>query len=285
VCVAEGDKIYGSTRELMKGNGLLDAINQSGAEPYFFEEHGYEKGYFQDSFSFEDHHWTDLPYVANIIKEVDHIVVLPRLSSHLITGYSHGHKNAVGWLRYDSRFQMHFKGDSIHEKYTEINYLKEIRKRYRLTITLAEKILLDQGPNDGTIADTDPLILIASPDLASHDAFSVAVLAYIDSITPPDQSIVFPYGENADIYNNLVVTMFGSKYGIPWGTGKKEDYTSVAFHDYQKGIKNDRGLVRAYEISGGIPSVITVNLYGEKPDDALQHFLKIYSDGIFNLVV
>ena len=41
--------------------------------------------------------------IARAITEVDHLVYLPRLSSHVLTGYTHGHKIAVGWLRDDPR--------------------------------------------------------------------------------------------------------------------------------------------------------------------------------------
>ena len=282
VRLAPGDKLFGSTRDVMQGNGLLAAIEESGGTPHFFEEHGYEDGYFPATMDVEGHHWTAPPQIAKIIKDVDHIVTLPRLSSHIIAGYSHGHKCAVGWLRDDSRYLLHFEGASLHEKYAELNYTEEIRSRHRLTLTLAEKLLLDSGPDQGTIAQADPAIVIASPHMANHDALAVALLAHIDSLTPEDSPIPMKYGPEADTFNQLLVTMLiPTKYGEPWGSREPSAYTPVPFHEYWKGIESDRSLSRAYEILGGIPEQIQVRMMGEEPDSDLFAYLKDADGGIF----
>ncbi|MCP4600406.1 MAG: DUF362 domain-containing protein [Proteobacteria bacterium] len=283
VRLAKGEKKSGSTRKLMDGNGLLQAIEESGAEPYFFEEHGYEDGYFEATLPFSDSVWPAPPNLTKVIKEVDHIIGLPRMASHVLAGYTHGHKNSIGWLRDDSRHLMHFDAGTLHEKYTEVNYCKEIRDRYRLTITLAEKILLDSGPDTGTIANLDPLFVIGSAGLANHDTLSVALLAFIDKKTPPGP-LVFPvYGSGANTYNLAMVTAL-SNAAIPWESQGASRYTALHAHKYQQGISNDRGLKYAYEkILGGVPDSIQVQLLGKKPDSELRSFLESYDQGIFDL--
>ncbi|MBM4356154.1 MAG: DUF362 domain-containing protein, partial [Deltaproteobacteria bacterium] len=80
-------KLTGSTRGLMEKNGLLAAIEESGATPWCFEEHGHQQGFFAAGMAgVPGSHWSDGPWVASVLEEVDHVVTLPRLSSHLIGG-------------------------------------------------------------------------------------------------------------------------------------------------------------------------------------------------------
>jgi len=137
---------------------------------------------------------------------------------------------------------------NLHNRYVELNYHPLLRARLRLAITLAEKVLLDLGPNDGTIADLDAWVVVASSHLANHDAVGVAVLAHVDGVTPQAPRLV------------------------------------RATKAYQKGIGSDPSLRRAYEILGGIPSAIRVNLLGQGPGAALRTSLDSYDGGILNLV-
>ncbi|UCC40968.1 MAG: DUF362 domain-containing protein [Candidatus Aminicenantes bacterium] len=283
VRLAKGEKKAGSTRNLMKENELLNAIEDSGAKPHFFEEYGFDDGYFKATIPFTDSKWPVRPYLARIIKEVDHIIGLPRLSSHVLAGYTHGHKNAVGWLREDSRHLMHFDAGSLHEKYTEVNYCNEIRDRYRMTITLAEKILLDAGPDIGTVADLKPWIIIASANLAYHDTLSVAVHAHIDNETPQNPSLEFIYDDNAIKYNRNFLNTNADSTGIPWESEGSSAYTALKTHQYQKGISEDLALTHAYRILGGMPDSIQIKLLGEEPNSLLRSFLESYNKGIFAL--
>src|SRR5262249_30769269 len=135
-------------------------------------------------------HWGEPPRVARIVREVDHIVYLPRLSSHALSGYTHAHKIAVGWLRDDSRFHLHYKAADFHAKFVEVSYSPEIRSRLRLVITLAEQMILGTGPHHGTPGLTDAWVVLGSSHLANHDAVSVAVMAYVDLHTPPNLHII-----------------------------------------------------------------------------------------------
>jgi len=282
VRLVEGEERFGSTKAFTEQNGLLAAITAAGAEPHFFDDQGYAAGYFEATPP-EGDHWAEPMMVPNVVKEVDHIVYLPRLSSHILAGYTHGLKVSMGWLRDDSRFHVHHDAASLHEKYTEINYCTEIRDRLRLVLTFAESLLLDMGPDDGTIAVADPRIVIASADLANHDALTAAVLAHIDEITPKDPGVAFTYGDNANTFNSLFLSsLVQGATGLPWGSGS-DGYTALVAHKYWDGIDADRALSRAYEITGGVPEQITVRLSGAALEPDLKTAIEAYSGGVFNL--
>ncbi len=285
VRLVKNHKRHRSTEDLTRQNGLHEAIMDSGARPYFFDDHGYETGYFQAALPFSGSHWREPPYVAKIIREVDHIIYLPRMSSHVLAGYTHGHKIAVGWLRDDSRFQMHFEAGSFHEKYVEVNYIPDIRKRLRLVITLAEQVLLNVGPDVGTVAAPDSWIVIASSSLANHDAMSVAALAYVDSKTPDGAHLIPPaYGTLSNSANwTFLSQLVPVQTGIPWGKPLMISYQTLRNHKYQKGISSDLALSRAYQILGGEPKAIPIHTAGQTPGAEFRSFLKAYGSGVLKV--
>ena len=247
VRTTKGGGRSGSTRKLTDSNGLYQAIIESGAEPYYFDDQAWEEGFFEADVAIDGHHWSAPPHLAKIITEVDHIIYLPRLSAHMAAGCTHGHKIAVGWLRTDSRYAMHADASNLHRRFAELNYIPALRDRLRLTITLAEKVLLDVGPDNGTIADLDSWMVIASSHLANHDVVAVAALAHVDRAMPDSSRIV------------------------------------RAPSEYQNGIGSDSALLRAYEILGGIPSSIPVKLLGQQPDAAFRASLESHDRGILDL--
>ena len=283
VRLAADGTLTGSTKECMEANGLLAAIEGAGATPHFIEKHGYDEGYFKATLPFSSN-WSEGPYISSVIKEVDHIITLPRLSSHVIAGYTHAHKCAVGWLRDDSRYLMHFDAATMHEKYTELNYADEIASRHRLTITAGVKILLDMGPDQGTVAEADPMLVVASENMAHHDALTVALMAYVDDLTPPAGDLVFVYDKNCNDFNKMLTqTLVEMWYGVPWGKKDKSEYTDLPYHDYRKGVAHDRGLLRAYEILGGAPETVAVKIVGGEPATELAEFLTAHDDGRLGL--
>jgi len=287
VRLAAGDKLWGSTKQVMKENGLLAAIEGSGAVPYALEEHGYESGYFAAGLPLSDSHWASGPYMAAIIKEVDHVITLPRMSSHVIAGCSLGHKCAIGWLRDDSRYLLHFEGASIHEKVAELSFATELREKHRLVITLADYGLFDSGPDKGTVAPLDPVAVIASPVVADHDALAVAIMAWFDAHTAVDSQLPVVYSaEDADAVNQLLLkVLVPAKYGEPWGPGDMADYAPVPFHAYQEGVSSNLVLARSFALLGGVPAALPVKLVGKAPDEDLRSFLEAFDNGFLKLEV
>lgn len=274
-----------STRELTQCNGLYNAIVESGATPLFFDDLDFENGYFRAESPSPDWHWREPPYLPNVIREVDHIVYLPRLSSHILSSYTHGHKIAVGWLREDSRFQMHFEAGSYHEKYVEVNYFPDVRNRLRMVITLAEQMLLQVGPRAGTIGDADSWVVVGSTHLAHHEVVSVAVLNYIHALTPWRIHVVPPpYGPMCNSMNWAFVDWYvRARSGIAWGKPDPWKYQALHRHDYQQGIRHDLALMRAYEILGGVPESIPVVLRGRVPAADFRAHLEAHSGGVLRL--
>lgn len=274
VRLVEGERRFSSTRALMAGNGLLDAIEDSGAEPHFFDDHGFEDGYVEADFDAElfplGSSWARPAHIARVTTEVDHIVYLGRLSSHLMTGYTCGHKISVGWMRDDTRHDMHHDAAAIFEKYTELNYCQQIRSRFRLAVTYADEILTTCGPDQGTIATADPRVVIASSHLANHDVACVTMLNWAQEHLGNDRFTGgLPYGPWASAVNHMLPGLVLASTGMPWSSGASLLPSTYVPHAYGEGIESDRALTRAYELLGGVPRRVPLSIVGAQPDEAL----------------
>jgi uncharacterized protein (DUF362 family) len=268
------DRRWRTTQSVMEANGLTQAIIDGGGEPHYFDDHGYDDGYVVATMR-PNSSWRYPPRIARIATEVDHIVYLPRLSSHLMTGYSHGHKLAVGWLRDDSRHHMHHEAGDIFEKYTDVNYCDEIASRLRLVLTLAEEVLCTGGPDSGGIAIADPRLVLASSHLANHDAVAVAVLTWAQQqLAHTRDTVGVPYGPWASGTNAAFLAAVESQTGMPW-TSTDAGLMGGGYwpHDYSS-VATDRSLQRAYQLLGGVPRSIEVAWAGSSPDTTLQAHLR-----------
>lgn len=152
-----------SSRSCFERSGMA-----SGADVQFtgFEERGWNDGFFHFS-SQAAASWPEGFHATSLIREVDHIVALPRLSTHIHTGVTLGFKLAVGYLRADSRMAFHQDGPFfwptkryVHgteiptdgraqhrffEKITEINLA--VADRQRLTLCLGTQAQVTFGPD------------------------------------------------------------------------------------------------------------------------------------------
>jgi len=283
--VADGRR-FSSTRECLQKNGLLDAITNSGAEVYCFDDQDYDASFFQATPP-DGSHWTRPLMLPTVIREVDHIVVLPRISSHIIAGYTLSHKAAIGWLREDSRNHLHTDAQSFYEKYTEINYVPEIRDRLRLALVYAEKLLLHLGPDEvtagfpSTIVEANPRIVLASTNLVNIDTVAVGLFVHLNQTTPVPANVHVVYSpDSADFFNRaLVSSIVRQDTGIPWGPATAADYTPLTAHAFEQGISHDRALARAWELTGGRPSTIRVVQHGARMDAALRDAIVEHGEG------
>ena len=95
----------GSTRELMNSCGVARAAEEAGAELVLPEEEGWE-AFFEDQ-PVCGSHWKSGIMMPKIINEVDHIVLLPRCSRHVLAGSTLGMKAADGYpARVSSRCRL-----------------------------------------------------------------------------------------------------------------------------------------------------------------------------------
>jgi uncharacterized protein (DUF362 family) len=178
----------GASRAFAADTGLLPVIEAHGAIPVFFEERGYD-AYFP-ACPAGAHHWPEPPQITTLVRDVDHIVYLPRLGSHIMADITAGLKVGVGFLREDSRRLLHQGGAHFAAMYAELNEIPEIKAKLRLTVTAARKIMTLFGPDDGHVVEPAAGAVFASEDLLAHDLFAYACLQHArDRLTPPDASL------------------------------------------------------------------------------------------------
>lgn len=262
------DKRVSSTRRLMSDNGLLEAIEAPGATPHFFDDHGWDKGYFSPAADFENH-WPEGIWMPRIIEEVDHIIYLTRLSTHVMAGYTAGIKVSVGWLRDDSRKHLHRDAATFFERFAEINHFAPLRDKFRFVLTLGDAALLDFGPDQGAVYQFEHPHAIASTNLVDHDSVVSALLPWLDKdmASVYDAALFYPRRSNA--VNAAFVR------GI-WGKEASRDYTRmVPPRDISK-LEHDKARHHLAILQGYRPS--RINLKGKPsslPGELLAHLEEV----------
>jgi uncharacterized protein (DUF362 family) len=170
------DRRRGSTRALMRRNGLWQAAEDAAAAPIAFEELGY------DSYVAEhvprSGHWRGEVWITRVAAAVDHIVYLPRVSHHALAFATLGLKLGVGWLREDSRLELHRDAASFAEKFAEVNRLPTIAARLRLVVSDATSVLTTFGPDHGYVTRPATGLVFASTDIVGHDLLAHRWLAW-----------------------------------------------------------------------------------------------------------
>ena len=177
----------GSSRAFAQTSGLLAVIEENGATPIFFEERGYDS--YIETFPTGEHHWSHPLRITSFVNEVDHIVYVPRLGSHGFADLTSGMKIGVGFLREDSRRELHQGGDSYYPMYEEINEVPEIKSKLRLTVSTGRKVMTLVGPDAGYVTEPNSAPIFASENLLAHELFAYAFLQYTrEYLTPKDAS-------------------------------------------------------------------------------------------------
>lgn len=164
----------GSTRALVQASGLQAVIDKNGATPVFFEERGYDA--YLETYPAGQHHWKEPLHITSFVNEVDHIVYLPRLSSHALADLTGAMKIGVGFLRGDSRLAFHRSGENFYPMYQEINEVPEIKSKLRLSVSSGRSMFSLVGPDVGYMIDPDYGPVFASENLLAHDVFAYAFL-------------------------------------------------------------------------------------------------------------
>lgn len=248
------NKVKGSTRKLMRQNGIAEAAVRAGAELYFPEEIGW-KAFFEDT-PVSSVHWKHGMMMPAILKEVDHIILMPRCGRHALLGSTLGMKCAVGYWRTDTRLEYHRDASSIQEKTADANTVSSLLDKQRLVLTTATKILTTFGPDWGFAAQPETGIVIASESIVAHDMVSLAWLLENRSKMSKAQKKKSwdPYQTQffADSGNRIVVLMLG-------GINEVLHAETLVRNDIHS-IWDDRVLNRACQVMGGTPCVNLVNV-------------------------
>ncbi len=271
-----------SSRRVFESNGLLRAIEDAGAEAHFFDEEDFEDGFFAATLS-ADAMWRKPMMIPRIVRDVDHLVVLPRMSAHVLSGYTMALKSAVGFLREDSRHHLHHDAADFYERFVDINYSDEIGGKMRLAYTYSPKLLLHLGPDQGSVVDADPAIAIVSTSLARHDTVGAALFQYFNR-NEPVTGPAMPYPLSATLANTTFVNaVVPGDTGLPWEEPDAGLGSFMTPHDFYAGVRADRALLHAYRNEGALPSTLGVRMVGQAPDEPIAEHLAWYSDGVLDL--
>jgi uncharacterized protein (DUF362 family) len=255
----------GSSKKLCQSTGLLEAIEESGATPVFFEEDGYD-AYFQTSPS-GDHHWKTPPRISSIVNTVDHIIFMPRVSSHFFGDMTSGLKLAVGFLREDSRRDFHSGGKDFFAMYEEIAQVPEISSKLRLTITSGRKVLTTIGPDTGDITEPEYGLVFASEDLLANEILSYAWLQWNREFET--SFLGRTVKGNLSRLGPFINKKFVGKY---W---PREDVKVEGFQVFKPGnIYDHPAIMNFMKRKGGKPEKIAWKQINDIPDKSIPEYMK-----------
>jgi uncharacterized protein (DUF362 family) len=261
------DKQKGSSRECLTKNGLHAAAIESGAEIHYFEEAGYD-AYFGVR-PVTANHWKGDLFLPNILNEIDHVIVLPRVSRHVLAGSSLGLKAAVGWLRDDSRLELHRDGRTFYDKIAEINQAAVLREKVRLYLTVATKVQTTIGPDMGYKTEPAPGLVIGSESVLTHDMIALGWLLWnTEKLTPGFRRIGLMDGYAwfpGAINRGFVGYVWGIRELVNSESYSKADITSV---------RKDPVMARAAALMGGFPEVELEDVVGNLPPDIRAYLME-----------
>jgi uncharacterized protein (DUF362 family) len=239
------DGLEGSTRELMRMNGLARASEEAGAEVHAFEEAGWD-GFFEATPESVGA-WKASVMLPSILNEVDHVVLMPRTARHLLAGSTLGLKAAVGWWRHDSRLEYHRDAGTFSEKTADANRVGAITDRQRLVLSSATKVLTTFGPDSGHIAEPETGIVFASTDLVAHDMISLSWLLENRALmVPAERDGVFDDPNQSETIVNLANRLITNWLG---GFGEALRVERLRRYDLKR-LEDDRVLMRAFGTTG-----------------------------------
>ena len=241
--------LSGSTRNLMAKCGMADAVLRSGAELHFFEEAGWNA--FYEDYPVAGSHWKKGLMMPSILREMDHIILMPRCGRHTLAGSTLGLKAAVGYWRTDTRLEYHKDAEGLYEKTAEGNTVSTLLTKQRLVVSVADKVLSTYGPDKGYVIEPSTGLVITSESVVAHDMVSLAWLmlnrleAPLSQLNWFNDPNVSPFVVN--MANRWVVSMLGTLIdAIVVERFERNEVNS---------IWDDRTLNRAYEVLGGRPTV------------------------------
>lgn len=245
------DGLSGSSRVLMEENGIARAAEEAGAEVVAFEEAGWDGFYDETPEAGES--WQAPLLMPGVLREVDHIVLMPRCARHLLAGSTLGLKAAVGWWRHDSRLEYHHDAATFSQKTAESNTAPVLLSKQRLVLSSATKVLTTFGPDQGYVAEPETGLVMASPSVVAHDMASLAWLIENQKIATPAE---LREGVLSDPNQSETVVNLANRLVNFWLDGSVSALTAQTLERYDlETIWDDRVLGRAFQISGGVPEL------------------------------
>jgi uncharacterized protein (DUF362 family) len=258
-------RVSGSTRHLMQASGMAAAVLAAGGELHAFEEGGWD-GFYED-WPAAGAHWQGGLMMPEILREVEHIVLMPRCARHVLAGASLGLKAAVGYWRHDTRLEYHRHGSTLHEKTAEGNTVASLLDKQRLVLTAADKLLATFGPDAGRVCRPETGLVIASESVVAHDMVSLAWLLETRRAMPS-------MARNSFMDRSRLVAWIGNRVVVGFLGRWRNALGSEAFVKTPLAtIADDRTLNHAYHVLGGRPEICLIAANDLIPD-ALQRRLR-----------
>jgi uncharacterized protein (DUF362 family) len=260
------DRQEGSSRQLAKTAGILKVVEDSGAEPCFFEEYGWDA--YRPAIPDGKNHWKKPIMVPAKLDEVDHIIFLPRVSSHILAGNTLGFKLSVGFLRSDSRGEFHKGGRQFYSMYEEINYVPQIASKLRLVLSSGRSVLTLVGPNDGPIAEPDYGLVLASDDLLAHEMLAYAWLQWNRQFETSSiaHMTMGSHTKSRSRYNR----QFSDRM---WPDKDGRETPPIDYFE-PRNLYNHPAIVNHLKHLGGLPRSIAVEEINKQPDSSVIDYLK-----------
>jgi len=242
------DRTRGSTRALMERNGIARAAREAGAEVRAFEEAGWD-GFYDERPAVRGT-WAGPVMLPAVLREVDHVVLMPRCARHVLAGSTLGLKAAVGWWRHDTRLEYHRDAATFAEKTADANFVPTMLARQRLVLTCATQVLTAFGPDTGWVHAPETGLVFASRSIVAHDMVSLAWLLEGRREMPAakrDGLLDDPNGSGTfvNVANRVVVPWLG-------GVGDVVRAEWLPRWDLDT-VWDDRVLRRAFAVTGGVP--------------------------------
>jgi len=259
--------LSGSSRELMASSGVAKAVQASGAEMHCFEEGGWDA--FYEDFPAAGSNWKRGLMMPNVLKDVQHIILMPRCSRHILAGSSLGMKAAVGYWRHDTRLEYHRDAATLQEKTAEGNTVTTLKTKQRLVISAAEKLLTTFGPDKGYVFEPDTGLIIASDSVVAHDMVSLAWLLENRRMIPASERDGF-------LDTNQVVPRIVNHLVTHWLGGWRPALSSETMSKNSLNtIWDDRVLNHSYEILGGVPVTLLESANNALPEELKNRLVRM----------
>jgi uncharacterized protein (DUF362 family) len=252
------DGVRGSTRSLMEASGIAAAVLAAGGELHAFEEGGWDSFYAEPPAAGSS--WQGELMMPNILREVEHIILMPRCGRHVLAGASLGLKAAVGYWRTDTRLEYHRDASTFHEKTAEGNTVATLLDKQRLVLTAADKVLATFGPDNGCVCQPEIGLVIASESVVAHDMISLAWLIETRRTMPP--------ARDSFRDKSRLLARFGNRVVVGLLSDWKTALTSEALtKNALDSIGDDWGLNHAHRVLGGRPEIALKVVNDLVPED------------------
>ena len=270
------NQLKGNTRKLMEQTGIEKATRKAGGDIYCFEDAGWDSFYSEKPL--KSMYWKKPIMMPSILKDMDHIILLPRCGRHMMAGSTLGLKAAVGYWRTDTRMELHRDAKSFYEKIVEGNHIPTLLEKQRLILTIASRVLTTYGPNEGYVSYPKTGLIISSQSILGHDMASLAWLLENRNYTPEAELL------NHKETNERFVKK-SNKYTVLMLSRKRT--TALRSQRFVKQeistIWEDRVLDHAFSLFDGIPNVNLISTNKIVSDDLLKKLKNVISHPIHKI--